>query len=66
LWLLLAGRTRIAVALPATLAALCVAASRILLNAHHLSDVLTSVWLGIVISALVCGRFAGKKPGQIG
>ncbi len=56
LWLLLPPRGRIFIALPATLIALCIAASRILLNAHHLSDVLTLVWLGILISAIICGK----------
>jgi membrane-associated phospholipid phosphatase len=57
LWLLLRGRKRLLIAIPSTLIALCIAASRILLNAHHLSDVLTSVWLGILISSLACARF---------
>ena len=57
LWLLLKGRNRLLIALPATLIALCIAASRILLNAHHLSDVLTSTWLATLISALICSRF---------
>ena len=60
LWLLLRGRARIFIALPATLIALCIAASRILLNAHHLSDVLVSTWLGILISALLCARIASR------
>lgn len=42
----------------ATLLAGCVAASRILLNAHHLSDVLTSVWLGTLIALLICAKFS--------
>jgi len=68
LWLLLPRRQRFVVAFPATLFALGVAASRILLNAHHLSDVLSSVWLGILVSSLICARFAycalftGKNP----
>ena len=41
----------------ATAIACCIAASRILLNAHHLSDVLTSVWLGSLIATLICSRF---------
>jgi membrane-associated phospholipid phosphatase len=57
LWLLLSTRDRILIALPSTLIALCIAASRILLNAHHLSDVLTSTWLAILISTLICARF---------
>jgi membrane-associated phospholipid phosphatase len=61
LWLLLPCRQRVAVALPATLVALCIAASRILLNAHHLSDVLTSVWLGILISTFICARFSPPR-----
>ena len=61
LWILLKGRQRIAIALPATLIALCIAASRILLNAHHLSDVLTSIWLGILISSVLCARFVLPK-----
>jgi len=61
LWLLLRWRGRAAIALPATLVAICIAASRILLDAHHLSDVLTSVWLGILISTLICARF-GRDP----
>jgi membrane-associated phospholipid phosphatase len=60
LWLLLPPRQRLLVACPATVIALCIAASRILLNAHHLSDVLTSIWLGSVISTLVCERFAAR------
>lgn len=63
LWLLLSGRRRLLIALPATGIALCIAASRILLNAHHLSDVLTSIWLGILISMLLCGRF-GRLSGD--
>jgi membrane-associated phospholipid phosphatase len=66
LWLLLPPLQRIAVAIPATLIALCIAASRILLNAHHLSDVLTSVWLGILISSLICARFRGYPRLSIG
>jgi len=62
LWLLLRGPRRYAIALPATLVAVCIAASRILLNAHHLSDVLTSTWLGILISTLLCARFAPAPP----
>jgi len=58
LWLLLSCRRRIAIAMPATIVAVCIAASRILLNAHHLSDVLASVWLAILISSLICARFA--------
>jgi membrane-associated phospholipid phosphatase len=58
LWVFLSPRLRLLIALPATIFALCVAASRILLNAHHLSDVLASVWLGILLATLVCGRFA--------
>jgi membrane-associated phospholipid phosphatase len=61
LWLLLRGRNRFLIALPATLIALCIAASRILLNAHHLSDVLVSAWLGILISTLLCARFAPRS-----
>jgi membrane-associated phospholipid phosphatase len=57
LWIMLRGRQRVLIALPATLIALCIAGSRILLNAHHLSDVLTSVWLGILISSVICTRF---------
>jgi membrane-associated phospholipid phosphatase len=60
LWLLLPTRRRLAIALPATLLALCVAASRILLNAHHLSDVLTSVWLGTLIAWYICARWGRK------
>jgi membrane-associated phospholipid phosphatase len=56
LWILLPPRQRLLIASPATLVALCIAASRILLNAHHLSDVLTSVWLGTFISTLICSR----------
>jgi len=56
LWLLLPRRYHLLVAVPATLLALCVAASRILLNAHHLSDVVVSVCLGIVVSTLICRR----------
>jgi membrane-associated phospholipid phosphatase len=58
LWLLLGPPKRLLIALPATLIALSIAASRILLNAHHLSDVLTSVCLGILISTLLCTRFS--------
>jgi len=53
LWIMLARRKRLFIAVPATLLALCIAASRIALNAHHLSDVVTSVWLGILIAQLV-------------
>jgi membrane-associated phospholipid phosphatase len=60
LWLLLPRRRRLVFALPATLAALCIAASRLFLNAHHLSDVLTAAWLGILISTLLCTRFAPR------
>jgi membrane-associated phospholipid phosphatase len=60
LWLLLLGRYRLLISLPATLIALCI--SRILLNAHHLSDVLTSIWLAILISTLLCARFAPRDP----
>jgi membrane-associated phospholipid phosphatase len=60
LWILLPWRHRFLIACPATLAALCVAASRILLNAHHLSDVLTSIWLGLLVSSLICARFARR------
>lgn len=58
LWVFLSPRLRLVVAIPATVIALCVAASRIQLNEHHLSDVLTSVWLGILLAMLVCKRFA--------
>jgi membrane-associated phospholipid phosphatase len=61
LWLLLSGGRRLAIAVPATLIALCVAGSRILLDAHHLSDVLTSIWLGTLIAAIICRRW-GKRP----
>jgi membrane-associated phospholipid phosphatase len=60
LWLLLPPRHRVFIALPATLLALCIAASRILLNAHHLSDVLTSAWLGILISTFICSRWRSR------
>jgi membrane-associated phospholipid phosphatase len=63
LWLLLSGARRIAIAIPSTLVALCIAASRILLNAHHLSDVLCAAWLGVLVSTLVCVRFAPRPPG---
>jgi membrane-associated phospholipid phosphatase len=62
LWLMLPPRRRLWIATPATLLALCVAASRLVLNAHHLSDVLTSTWLGIVIAAFICDRF---QPGSV-
>jgi membrane-associated phospholipid phosphatase len=58
LWLLVPPRHRLLIALPATLIACSIAASRILLAAHHLSDVLTSVWLGILISSFICARFS--------
>jgi membrane-associated phospholipid phosphatase len=58
LWIFLSPRLRLLVAFPATLIALSVAASRILLNAHHLSDVLTSICLGILLAALISSRFA--------
>jgi membrane-associated phospholipid phosphatase len=61
LWILLPPRRRISIALPATLLALGVAASRILLDAHHLSDVLTSAWLGILIGSYLCGRCGQGK-----
>jgi membrane-associated phospholipid phosphatase len=35
-----------------------VAASRILLNAHHLSDVVTSIAIAIPVASLICSRFA--------
>ena len=57
LWLLLPPRRRLAIALPATMIAVCIAASRILLNAHHLSDVLTAAWLATLISSALCSRF---------
>jgi membrane-associated phospholipid phosphatase len=57
LWLCLPARNRFLIALPATLAALCVAASRIVLNAHHLFDVLCGAWLGALLSVLICARF---------
>ena len=57
LWILPGVRRRIAVALPATGIALCIAASRILLAAHHLSDVVTSIWLGTWMAMAVCSRF---------
>ena len=60
LWLLLPPAKRLYIALPATFLALCVATSRILLNAHHLSDVLSSAWLAALISTIICARF-GKK-----
>jgi membrane-associated phospholipid phosphatase len=63
LWLLTPGRWRMPVAVPATMIALCIAASRILLNAHHLSDVLASVWLGSLIGYLVCRRVGVSKGG---
>ncbi|MGA3171276.1 MAG: phosphatase PAP2 family protein [Chthoniobacteraceae bacterium] len=63
LWLLTPGRWRMPVAVPATMIALCIAASRILLNAHHLSDVLASVWLGSLIGWLICQR-VGLKRGR--
>jgi membrane-associated phospholipid phosphatase len=53
LWLLLPARLRLSVAFTAT-------ASRILLNAHHLSDVLCSVWLGAAISSLLCAHFGPR------
>jgi membrane-associated phospholipid phosphatase len=59
LWVFLRGRMRVLVAGPATGIAVCVAASRILLNAHHLSDVLVSVWIGAVLGMVVCARVAG-------
>ena len=65
LWILLPARLRLPVALPATVAALCVAASRILLNAHHLSDVLCSVWLGAAISSLLCAYFSPGFSGKL-
>jgi membrane-associated phospholipid phosphatase len=61
LWIMLPAKLRIPIALPATLLALGVAASRILLNAHHLSDVLTSAWLGILIGGYLCRRFGTGK-----
>jgi membrane-associated phospholipid phosphatase len=63
LWIMLPARRRVWIALPATLLALGVAASRILLNAHHLSDVLTSAWLGVVVSYFVCARFGLTRTG---
>jgi membrane-associated phospholipid phosphatase len=65
LWLLLPARLRLPVALPATLAALCIAASRIILNAHHLSDVLCSVWLGTAISSLLCAHFGPRLSSNL-
>jgi membrane-associated phospholipid phosphatase len=62
LWLLLRGPSRILLALPATLLALGIAASRILLNAHHLSDVVTSSCLSILIATALCARFGRRKP----
>jgi membrane-associated phospholipid phosphatase len=62
LWLLLRNPSRILIALPATLIALCIAASRILLNAHHFSDILVSIWLAALISFLICARFSQKPP----
>jgi membrane-associated phospholipid phosphatase len=57
LWLCLSGKKRLLIAPPATVIALCIAASRILLNAHHLSDVLTSMLLGTLIGILICRRY---------
>jgi membrane-associated phospholipid phosphatase len=51
---------RRAAAAPATILALCVAASRILLNAHHLSDVVVSIYLSTLISTLICYRAYSK------
>jgi len=61
LWIMLPPARRLSIALPATLLALGVAASRILLNAHHLSDVLTSAWLGIAIGSYLCARYGHGK-----
>jgi membrane-associated phospholipid phosphatase len=61
LWILLPPARRLLIALPASLIALCIAASRILLNAHHLSDVLTSAWLGTLVAVLVCARFGKAR-----
>jgi len=66
LWLLLRPPQRFLIAIPATVIALCIAASRILLNAHHLSDVLASVWLGVLISRLICARFRAYPRLSIG
>jgi membrane-associated phospholipid phosphatase len=65
LWLMLSGARRMFIAVPATLIALCIAASRILLNAHHLSDVVTSVWLGALISSLICARAGECSVAQV-
>ena len=62
LWLVMPRRYRVVVAVPATLAALAIAASRILLNAHHLSDVVVSIWLGILTGSLICRRW-GRSGG---
>jgi len=61
LWILLPRRRRVLVAGPATLVAFCIAASRILLNAHHLSDVLASVWLGVLVSWVICGWVGARQ-----
>jgi membrane-associated phospholipid phosphatase len=67
LWILLPARRRLLIALPATCLALCIAASRILLNAHHLSDVLVAVWMGSLIGIAVCRKFdAANPPGTKG
>jgi len=52
LWIMLPPGRRLSIALPAT---------RILLNAHHLSDVLTSAWLGIVVSCFLCARYRQRE-----
>lgn len=57
LWICLSKKKRLFIAPPATVAALCIAASRILLNAHHLSDVLVSTLLGALIGGAICRRF---------
>lgn len=60
LWICLSGWKRVLIAGPATVIALCIAGSRIALDAHHLSDVLVSVWIGALLSALICTRFSSK------
>jgi membrane-associated phospholipid phosphatase len=58
LWLILRGPRRLLIAIPATLIALSIAASRILLNSHHLSDVVTSIYLAILISTWIYTRYS--------
>jgi membrane-associated phospholipid phosphatase len=62
LWLLLPPRLRWLIAFPATLLAASIGVARMVIDAHHLSDVVTSVWLGIVVGTLVCRRAEFCRP----